>query len=102
LRLIEELRHALEEVKTLSGLLPICMVCKKVRDDQGYWNQIEFYISKRTQAKFSHGCCPSCAIKMYKEFGVAVPEHVILDAKEQVHTTQSDTVSDNNPESGKA
>jgi response regulator RpfG family c-di-GMP phosphodiesterase len=57
-KLICELRQALSEVKTLSGLLPICASCKKIRDDKGYWNQIEVYIRDHSQAEFSHGLCP--------------------------------------------
>lgn len=59
-RLIGELQEALKEVNTLSGLLPICAHCKKVRDDQGYWSQIESYISSHSEAEFSHGICPGC------------------------------------------
>lgn len=66
-KLIGELRKALKEVKTLSGLLPICSVCKKIRDDKGYWNQIEAYIRARSDADFSHGICPDCARKLYPE-----------------------------------
>lgn len=58
---------ALEEVKTLSGLLPICASCKKIRDDSGYWNQIEQYIQKHSDAKFTHGICPDCQKKFYPE-----------------------------------
>ena len=65
--LIAKLRHALEEVKTLSGFIPICSVCKKIRDDSGYWNQIEEYISTHSEAQFSHGICPECMQKMYPE-----------------------------------
>ena len=65
--LISKLQQALSEVKTLSGLLPICAVCKKIRDDKGYWNQLEIYIRKHTGAQFSHGICPECAQKMYPE-----------------------------------
>lgn len=65
--LIEELKNALAEVKTLSGLLPICSSCKKIRDDKGYWNQIEAYISKHSKAEFSHAICPSCTKKIYPE-----------------------------------
>jgi response regulator RpfG family c-di-GMP phosphodiesterase len=57
------LEAAMAQVKALSGLLPICMMCKKIRDDQGYWNQLEAYISKHTDAVFSHGICPECAEK---------------------------------------
>jgi hypothetical protein len=52
------------QIKTLSGLLPICAWCKKVRDDRGYWEQIESYVRSRTDASFSHGICPDCAKKM--------------------------------------
>jgi hypothetical protein len=65
--LIAELRRALEEVKTLSGFIPICSVCKKIRDDSGYWNQIEEYISTHSEAQFSHGICPECMQKLYPE-----------------------------------
>ncbi len=64
---IRELKKALSEVKTLSGLLPICAHCKKVRDDKGYWNQIEIYIDKHSDASFSHGVCPECAELLYPE-----------------------------------
>jgi len=60
-----ELEIALEEIKTLQGILPICSKCKKIRDDKGYWNQIESYISHHTEAQFSHGMCPHCTEEMY-------------------------------------
>jgi hypothetical protein len=60
-RLIQELARTLAEVKTLSGLLPICSQCKKVRDDQGYWNKIEAYLATHTDATFTHGLCPECS-----------------------------------------
>lgn len=66
-RLIAELQHALSEVKKLSGLLPICASCKKIRDDQGYWSQIEVFIKKHSEAEFSHGICPECRDKLYPE-----------------------------------
>ena len=66
-KLIEELQDALAEVKTLSGLLPICSSCKKIRDDKGYWNQIEAYIRDHSEAEFSHSICPECAKKLYPE-----------------------------------
>jgi PAS domain S-box-containing protein len=66
-RLILELNETLAKVKSLSGLLPICASCKKVRDDKGYWNQIEAYISEHSEAEFSHGLCPDCAQKLYGE-----------------------------------
>ena len=66
-RLIVELREALSRVKTLSGLLPICAGCKKIRDDNGYWSQIESYISEHAEVEFSHGLCPACEKKAYEE-----------------------------------
>jgi len=66
-KLIGELRDALSRVKLLSGLLPICASCKKIRDDKGYWNQIESYIRDHSEAHFSHGICPECARKEYPE-----------------------------------
>ena len=60
-RLITELQSALAEVKTLTGIIPICAGCKKIRDDRGFWDQVESYISKHSFAKFSHGLCPDCA-----------------------------------------
>jgi PAS domain-containing protein len=67
-RFICELQDALAKVKTLSGLLPICSACKNVRDDKGYWNQIEVYIRDHSEAEFSHGLCPSCTERLYPEF----------------------------------
>ncbi len=64
-----ELREALSEVKVLSGLLPICSNCKKIRDDQGYWNQMELYISEHSEAEFTHSLCPECAKKLFPGFG---------------------------------
>lgn len=67
-KLIWELQEALAKVKTLSGFLPICSSCKKIRDDQGYWTQIEAYIRDHSEAEFSHCICPACAKKLYGEF----------------------------------
>ncbi|MFH0883962.1 MAG: two-component regulator propeller domain-containing protein [bacterium] len=66
-KLIGELQEALKEVKTLSGLVPICASCKKVRDDQGYWNQVEIWIEKHSEATFTHGICPECKEKALNE-----------------------------------
>jgi hypothetical protein len=66
-KLIRGLKEALDRVQTLSGLLPICANCKKIRDDTGYWNQIEDYISEHSGAEFSHSICPVCAKKLYPE-----------------------------------
>jgi len=65
--LIAELKKTLAEVKTLRGIVPICAYCKQVRDDKGYWNQVEAYMSQHTEAKFSHGVCPECYKKLIKE-----------------------------------
>ncbi|MBU2513293.1 PAS domain S-box protein [bacterium] len=64
---ITQLQDALETIKKLSGLLPICSNCKKVRDDKGYWNQIESYIEQHSEAQFSHGLCQECAELLYKD-----------------------------------
>lgn len=65
---VDELRQALAEVKTLSGLLPICAHCKKIRDDQGYWQSVEVYVRDRSDAQFSHGICPDCMRELYPDF----------------------------------
>lgn len=62
-----ELEQALGEVKRLSGFIPICASCKNVRNDQGYWTQVEAYISERSEATFSHGLCPNCIRQLYPE-----------------------------------
>jgi hypothetical protein len=67
-KLIGSLQEALSKVKMLSGLLPICASCKKIRDDKGYWGQIESYISDHSEAEFSHGICPDCMKKLYPDF----------------------------------
>jgi GAF domain-containing protein len=67
-RLILELQDALAKVKTLRGLVPICSSCKKIRDDEGYWNQLETYIQEHSEVEFSHGICDECAKKLYPEF----------------------------------
>lgn len=63
--LIDDLQAALAKVKLLSGFIPICASCKKIRDDKGYWQQIEAYIRDHSEAEFSHGICPDCAKKLY-------------------------------------
>lgn len=65
--MIEDLQKALADVKTLSGLLPICASCKKIRDDQGQWETLEKYIGNRSNAEFTHGICPECSHKLYPE-----------------------------------
>jgi ligand-binding sensor domain-containing protein len=71
-RLQERIHDAVARIKVLSGLLPICAACKKIRDDQGYWEQIEVYIRDHSEAQFSHGLCPVCIRQMYPEYADAV------------------------------
>ena len=67
-RLNAELESALREIKTLQGIIPICCHCKKIRDDTGFWNQVEAYISEHSQAQFSHGICPDCMKREFPEY----------------------------------
>jgi hypothetical protein len=67
---IAKLEEALRSVKTLSGLLPVCASCKKIRDSKGRWEQMEVYIRKHSNADFSHGLCPDCAKKLYPDIFV--------------------------------
>jgi len=64
----KKLQDALEQIKILRGVLPICASCKKIRDDKGCWNQLEVYIKEHSEAVFSHGICPDCAKKLYPNF----------------------------------
>lgn len=66
----EKLIKAMEEIKVLSGLLPICSSCKKIRDDKGYWNQIEAFIQEHSEAKFSHSICKECVKKLYPDLDI--------------------------------
>lgn len=66
-KLILELQEALANVRTLRGLLPICAWCKKVRDDKGYWKEVEEYVRDNTDASFTHGMCPDCYVNVVKE-----------------------------------
>lgn len=70
--LISQLQKSISEIKTLRGILPICSYCKKIRDDEGYWNQVEVYVKQHSDARFSHGICPDCMEKHY-------PEYIIRD-----------------------
>lgn len=70
---IQELRKTLLEVKTLRGLIPICSHCKSIRDDQGYWKQLERYLHEHSNAQFSHGICPTCAQKIYPNLMTGAP-----------------------------
>lgn len=64
---VEELQRALEEVKSLRGILPICASCKKIRDDSGYWQQVEEYVRDHSDVQFSHGICPGCMKNLYPD-----------------------------------
>jgi DNA-binding response OmpR family regulator len=70
---VVELEEALSRVRQLQGLLPICAYCKRIRDDQNYWNQVETYIAEHLDVRFSHGICPSCLETVLKEEGVQPP-----------------------------
>jgi len=63
----QQLQKALSEIKTLQGIVPICSSCKKIRDDQGYWQQVELYVARHSQASFSHAICPECEKEYYRE-----------------------------------
>ena len=69
-QLIFQLQDALKEIRTLSGMLPICSSCKKIRDDHGYWKQVESYISDHSDVEFSHSICPECAKELYPDFDI--------------------------------
>ena len=71
---LRELEDAISRIKQLHGLLPICASCKKIRDDQGYWNQIEGYISSHSDAEFSHSICPDCAKTLYPKIYEKISE----------------------------
>lgn len=81
-RLTTQLQAALAEVKTLSGLLPICSGCKKIRDEKGHWNEVEIYVRQHTQADFTHSLCPHCAEKYYPGYSA----HVARRAEKQTQS----------------
>lgn len=76
---VNDLQNAFSEIKTLSGFLPICASCKKIRDDKGYWQQIESYITQHTGALFSHGICPECIEKLYPEYADSLKNKIDSD-----------------------
>jgi hypothetical protein len=80
--LIVELKNALTQVKQLTGFIPICSSCKKIRDDQGYWSEVERYISEHSEAEFSHGICPECMRKLYPEIADDVLGRLEKDEKD--------------------
>jgi C4-dicarboxylate-specific signal transduction histidine kinase len=65
-----DLKKALDDINTLKGIVPICSHCKKIRDDKGYWNQLEVYVQKHSDAEFSHGICPDCAKEHYPDLNI--------------------------------
>ena len=69
-KLIKELQEAFKEIKTLRGILPLCSFCKKIRDDKGYWEQVDVYIYKHLQADISHSLCPDCAKEHYPDLDI--------------------------------
>jgi AmiR/NasT family two-component response regulator len=72
----QKLQEALDQVKTLRGLLPICAACKKIRDDQGYWHKVEDYVEGHSEVEFTHGLCPDCSRKLYPQLYEADQEEV--------------------------
>jgi hypothetical protein len=64
-KMLSELQESISRIKILSGMLPICASCKKIRDDKGYWNMLEVYIRDHSEAEFSHSLCPDCVRKLY-------------------------------------
>jgi hypothetical protein len=82
-RLIGKLQKALEEIKTLSGLLPICSHCKKIRDDSGYWQGVEQYIAEHSSVQFSHGICPDCLRQYYPKVAEKVLKNQEVKLKKQ-------------------
>ena len=73
----DKLERAQKEIKTLRGIVPICASCKKIRDDDGYWQQVEVYVREHSEAEFSHGICPDCLKKHYPDLRIPEtdPEH---------------------------
>jgi hypothetical protein len=79
-KLIKDLRRALNEVETLRGLLPICASCKKIRDDKGYWNTVEEYFGQRSSVDFSHTLCPDCIKSLYPDLWEKMPSKIVKAA----------------------
>ena len=82
-QLIDELQGALDQVKTLEGLLPICASCKKIRDDNGYWHQIESYLKSHSNLDFTHGICNDCARRLYPDLDIPTGVHGKPDEKDK-------------------
>lgn len=82
-KLIAELQDALKKVKKLSGLLPICSSCKKIRNDGGYWDQVEEYIRKHSEAEFTHSICPECVQKLYPDLNIRNKKQSFSDSNKK-------------------
>ncbi|MEW6303881.1 MAG: response regulator [Verrucomicrobiota bacterium] len=80
LRLVRELQETLRQAKTLAGLLPICAGCKKIRDDQGFWQQVEHYLQAHSNAEFSHGLCPDCMERIYPDLAESMAEETEMNS----------------------
>ncbi len=80
-RLLQKLQEALDNVRTLSGLLPICSYCKKIKDDKGYWEQVETYLSQRSDVLFTHGMCPDCLRKIYPDMADEILQELEEETK---------------------
>ncbi len=106
LKLIEDLTQALAQAKTLRSLLPICASCKKIRDDHGYWQQLEVYFQQHEQIDFSHGLCPECASRLYPEFANRIAEKLSAQSSKPkingTHPTPPKTNSEPQKQNGSA
>ncbi|MDW7771652.1 MAG: response regulator [Desulfobulbaceae bacterium] len=85
-----KLQEAFEQIKILQGLLPICSHCKNIRDDRGFWHQVEEYVSTHSEAQFTHGICPVCMKKYYPEFSQDVDQDQKSPDKDEINTLQKD------------
>ena len=82
---VKELEEAISRIKRLQGLLPICASCKKVRDDSGYWSQLEIYVREHSEAEFSHSMCPTCMKELYPdEYSALFPDEAPAPPREEV------------------
>ncbi|MFH2123366.1 MAG: response regulator, partial [Pseudomonadota bacterium] len=82
-KLIVELQTALDEIKTLRGILPICSYCKDIRNDEGYWERVDTYITRHTEVDFSHGICPSCLKKNFPDQYESIMERVNQESRKK-------------------
>ncbi len=79
-KILNDLQEAVANIKTLKGLIPICASCKNIRDDKGYWQKVEQYVTEHSDAKFSHGICPDCMKKLYPD----AYEHIMKDKEKNI------------------